>query len=88
MRLVETILLCWLTAAISQACVPSPIYKPIEADRKSLSPVLRNETIKTDEKTILGKASYYAKKFHGRQTANGEIFDMMKLNCGTPDIAF
>jgi rare lipoprotein A len=25
-----------------------------------------------------GKASWYGKKFHGRQTANGEIFDMYK----------
>lgn len=25
---------------------------------------------------IVGYASYYGKKFHGRKTANGEIFDM------------
>ena len=25
---------------------------------------------------IIGYASYYGKKFHGRKTANGEIFDM------------
>lgn len=27
---------------------------------------------------IRGKASYYAEKFHGKRTANGEIFDMYK----------
>lgn len=28
----------------------------------------------------VGMASYYAHKFHGRQTANGEIFDMYGLS--------
>jgi rare lipoprotein A len=28
----------------------------------------------------VGLASYYAHKFHGRQTANGEIFDMYGLS--------
>lgn len=27
-----------------------------------------------------GQCSYYGKKFHGRKTANGEIFDMYKLS--------
>ncbi|MBN1895991.1 septal ring lytic transglycosylase RlpA family protein [bacterium] len=26
-----------------------------------------------------GKASYYGKDFHGRKTANGEVYDMYKL---------
>lgn len=26
-----------------------------------------------------GKSSYYGKKFHGRKTSNGDIFDMYKL---------
>jgi len=28
----------------------------------------------------VGPASYYAHKFHGRQTANGEIFDMYGMS--------
>jgi len=32
-----------------------------------------------DGQTLEGLSSYYAKKFHGRKTANGEIFDMYKL---------
>ena len=27
----------------------------------------------------IGVASYYGKKFHGRKTANGEVFNMYKL---------
>jgi len=30
-------------------------------------------------KVFYGKASYYADAFHGKTTANGEIFDMNKL---------
>jgi len=30
--------------------------------------------------TIKGKASYYGKKFHGKKTASGEVFDMNKLS--------
>lgn len=33
----------------------------------------------TSDKTLYGLASYYAKKFQGRKTANGEIFDHSKL---------
>lgn len=29
---------------------------------------------------LQGQSSYYGKKFHGRKTANGEIFDMHKLS--------
>lgn len=30
-------------------------------------------------KTLVGKASWYGKRFHGRQTANGEIYDMFQF---------
>ena len=30
---------------------------------------------------ITHKASYYGDKFHGRKTANGEIFDKNKMTC-------
>lgn len=33
------------------------------------------------KKVIYGIASYYANKFHGRKTANGEIFSQSKLTC-------
>ncbi len=32
--------------------------------------------------------SYYGKKFNGRQTANGEIFDMYKLSCAPKSLPF
>lgn len=35
-----------------------------------------------------GKASYYAEKFHGRQTANGERFNMYAMTCAHKKIQF
>lgn len=35
-----------------------------------------------------GIASYYSNKFHGRQTANGEIFDMHQMTAAHPRLAF
>jgi len=32
--------------------------------------------------------SYYGKKFHGRQTANGEIYNMNKLTCAHKTLPF
>lgn len=37
---------------------------------------------------IYGEASYYADKFHGRKTANGEIFDMYKLTAAHKSLPF
>jgi len=39
----------------------------------------RLEDISTDKAYQIGVASYYGKQFHGRKTANGEIFNMYKL---------
>ena len=38
--------------------------------------------------TYRGEAVYYAKKFHGRKTASGEIFDMNKLTAAHRTLLF
>ena len=38
--------------------------------------------------TISGAASWYGPQFHGRQTANGEIFDMDALTAAHPSLPF
>jgi len=40
-----------------------------------------NEPVKTGLKT--GMASWYHDKFHGRKTANGDIFSQKKLTCAS-----
>ena len=37
------------------------------------------ETISREQAYQIGFSSYYGKKFHGRKTANGEIFNMYKM---------
>ena len=41
------------------------------------------DIVKTKKATrvLYGQASFYANKFNGRRTANGEIFDQKKLTC-------
>jgi rare lipoprotein A (peptidoglycan hydrolase) len=45
-------------------------------------------TVKATVKTETGIASYYGEKYHGRQTANGEIFNMYELTAAHPKLKF
>ncbi len=70
------------------ACTPAPRYKPSHqkpASTKSVNnkvkfiPVTKAPTLAefdTSQKVFTGVSSYYGKDFHGKLTANGEIFDM------------
>ena len=40
---------------------------------------LKQESKNKKPKVLVGTASYYADKFNGRQTANGEIYDSKKM---------
>jgi rare lipoprotein A len=70
-------------------CTPAPRYKseherPASQKMKSSSkvkfiPVTKAPTLAefdTSQKVYTGVSSYYGKDFHGKLTANGEIFDM------------
>lgn len=46
----------------------------------------RNSTRTID--SITGVCSYYGKKFHGKQTANGEFFDMYALTAAHKSLPF
>jgi rare lipoprotein A len=60
-------------------CSSSQNARNRESDQSSIREVLINDRSQyTVSKTIYGKASYYAEKFHGRKTASGEIYDMNK----------
>jgi rare lipoprotein A len=48
-----------------------------EAQRKST--IKSKTSAKKTNKVLYGQASYYANKFHGRKTANGEIFSQEKF---------
>jgi rare lipoprotein A len=44
----------------------------------------RNDSLRT----VIGKASYYASKFHGRRTANGEVFSNKKMTAAHLKLPF
>jgi rare lipoprotein A len=54
--------------------LPTPVVTP----HKTAHPV-NTARIDTSKAYQIGVSSYYGKKFHGRKTANGEIFNMYKL---------
>jgi rare lipoprotein A len=47
-------------------------------------PLAAKSTVKPET----GVASYYGEKYHGRQTANGEIFNMHELTAAHPKLKF
>ncbi len=55
------------------------LYKGLLIDTTTSTFVIETPKYEADKKTIVGQASYYAKKFEGRKTANGEIFSHKKL---------
>lgn len=83
-----------LCCGLAVGCVPKPIYRngglqvggrksvtklpQVVAPGPAAHPVDPNK-INTDNAYQVGVASYYGKKFHGRKTANGEVFNMYKL---------
>lgn len=54
-----------------------------------LTDTIRTVTIQSDSiRTIRGKGTYYASKFHGRRTANGEVFSNNKMTAAHLTLPF
>lgn len=61
---------------------PEPVYpsepvEPVRQQQSNMSTWLQH-----------GQASYYAHKYHGRQTASGETYNMYALTAAHPDLPF
>ncbi|MBS12591.1 MAG: hypothetical protein CME19_13430 [Gemmatimonadetes bacterium] len=78
-----------LTLVFLTACAVSPRYPesaptPEPGHRATNLPQPKQSSesrvVSVEGAYQVGMASYYAHKFHGRQTANGEIFDMYGLS--------
>jgi len=65
------------------SCSPSARYA---SKRNSNSD--NSLTEPSEGNVFYGEASYYAEKFHGRETANGEIFDMHKISAAHKTLPF
>ncbi len=82
-----------LLLATLSGCASAPrftsveqIEKDVKTDIKKPEEVTVYSNI-TEEKileTEIGIASYYAERFHGRKTANGEIYNMYDLTAAHP----
>ena len=77
----------YLSPEKGSATAQRPIFTKSEQPVKPKSVPLPNKTahpvsiseIDTTRAYQIGVSSYYGKKFHGRKTANGEVFNMYKL---------
>ena len=79
--------------ALLAGCVPKPVYRSGGAPRPAKAAAsppavvapgpaahpVDLDKIATGKAYQIGVAAYYGKKFHGRKTANGEVFNMYKL---------
>ena len=69
---------------IINACSPAPRYtsdeskRPIKSNIKTPSLSAKNKNIK-HRRVMKGVSSFYAEDFHGKLTANGEVYDMYGL---------
>lgn len=70
------ILLLFLVSAL---CLNAQQVKDAKASSAKQQKSKKNKREESKEKTLYGTASFYANKFEGRQTANGEIFTQSKL---------
>jgi rare lipoprotein A len=79
---VKTILLI-CTILLLNNCSPSARFS------SNLSPSQKPTSNEYEEDGVIyGESSYYADKFHGRKTANGEIFDMYKKTAAHKTLPF
>ena len=86
----------FIVGAMFAGCTPSPRYtvditvgtKPPKKSPGSKGSTADSPASALKGKKIRGLASYYAKQFHGKKTANGETFDMYGLSAAHKTLPF
>jgi len=73
-------LIYFFVAFISISCSSTVKYAANKA--------IRHKQVSNTEGEMVGYASYYGSKFHGKKTANGEIFDMYGKTAAHRSIEF
>jgi rare lipoprotein A (peptidoglycan hydrolase) len=64
-----------------------PYLEDINRDKTNLT-FNTKQSIQNYDKTVIGKASWYGTQFHGRLTANGEIYNMHTLTAAHKSLPF
>ena len=72
-----------ITAILCNACSNSPRYRAGSDSPKNIKtknlPELKTKTSVKHRRIMKGISSFYAEDFHGKLTANGEVYDMYGL---------
>ena len=98
-RLVSKLSSLLLTGFILLSCTPANRYTTDTAPKTPRSRYYRTGSVveknlpPSGEEHKTGKvfnwtASFYGEKFHGRKTANGEIYDMNAMTCAHRELPF
>lgn len=77
------LLVVWQGPLATQKALISP-----KAPRPSLRVLKNKRKIRRYDSFYLGKASWYGSRFHGRLTANGEIYNMHSLTAAHKSLPF
>ena len=84
--IIRYFLLLFLSVLAINSCSSSPRFTKESQSAPSNESEMYSNPKKVDSYT--GIASYYADEFNGRQTANGEIYDMYDLTAAHPSFPF
>ena len=89
------VLLYVLISTFCLTCSASPRYhsggkKPLPSVNKKQKKIKKNKksSFNKTKKVYRGISSYYGPKFHGKLTANGEIFDMYGVTAAHKELPF
>lgn len=80
---VKQIFFFLLTIFLVYNCTPSARFSSNSSNNQKSTPTEYKEG-----EVLYGESSYYADKFHGKKTANGEIFDMHKKTAAHKTLPF
>jgi len=74
------------------ACTPAPRYRSVSRSvpiaTKKQKQKKKKSSFDKSKKMYKGISSYYGPKFHGKLTANGEIFDMYGVTAAHKEMPF
>lgn len=73
-----------MMAVLFSGCIPQPIYHSVKDSAITQNEGPFNHVIES----FTGTASFYADKFHGKKTANGETFNMHDLTAAHKSLPF
>jgi rare lipoprotein A len=93
-------LIIFILALLCMECTPAPRYKsgsnPFPSNKENEKPKSGNKKLKPNKKLSYnpkktlyrGISSFYGPKFHGKLTANGEVFDMYGVTAAHKEFPF